>query len=324
MVMIILETGGTVSLPGAELIRLAKLDCQAVSPAGAVTGPPILLIHGLGGGIWGWDNFQSHFAQRGYRSYAVELPGHGERPDPRDREAVGISSVETYALYVAAVAAELGPCVVIGHSLGGLVAQKLAETQSQVGFIFLASAPPWHMFRRDYWSLWKHLLRHPWSELIAPVIGCTMLMDRSLQDELVNNRIRPECRPQIYGCDVPDSGRASMQMMAGLVSVAEHRITSPCLVVGGWADRLIPPAEQRRLATKYHCALQMYDRGHMLTIEDGWEEVADGLLGWVQSLSQAEPAHEREWRQLGGALSASGRTLPSDQRERPGQKVASH
>src|SRR6185312_126377 len=69
----------------SETLKLGPLDCLLTLPAGPETGPPMLLFHGLGGGIWGWDFFQRYFAKRGSRSYAVELPGHGDRRAPRNR-----------------------------------------------------------------------------------------------------------------------------------------------------------------------------------------------------------------------------------------------
>lgn len=275
-----------------EITRLGQLNCQVASPVGAAAvrpeaKPALLLVHGLGGGIWGWEPFQEYFARRGYRSFAIELPGHAP-PDPLRNghgpdEYLGICSVETYALHVAAAMDELGPCIVIGHSMGGLIAQKLAEAHSQLGYVFLASAPPWHMFRRAYAPLWRHLLMHPWRQFLAPLSGSTLVLDHSLQDKLVNNRLPPEVREDINHRDVPDSGRASMQMVAGLVSVDVRRVHSPCLVVGGLDDRLIPAIEQRKLAERFHCPLQLYDRGHMLMIEPGAEEVAGGIERWIEA-----------------------------------------
>lgn len=277
-------------------MRLGQLHCRLVAPARPADPTPLLLVHGLGGGLWGWEPFQLYFARQGYCSYAVELPGHSSESDAagparrRDRQ-LGIYSVETYALHVAAAMMELGPCVVIGHSMGGLIAQKLAEAYPQPGYVFLASAPPWHMFRGAYAPMWRHILRHPWHELLAPLLGRTVVLDHVTQDDLVNNRLPAAVRAEIYARDVPDSGRASMQMVTGLVSVDARRVTSPCLVVGGLDDRLIPPVEQDRLAARYRCPQLMYDRGHMLMLEDGSDQVAAGILDWIQSLraSDADP-----------------------------------
>lgn len=283
-----------------EQVRLGQLNCLAAYPdrpdrplpddaliSAAAAAPPVVLVHGLGGGNWGWEYFQQYFAQHGVTTYALELPGHGAQVDPHTARRMGTYSVESYALWVASALAELGRSVVIGHSMGGLIAQKLAESQCQEGFIFLASAPPWHMFRRAYKRMWSYILRHPWQEIVAPLTGRPMLMDSGMQAELVNNRLPPEIRADVSRQDVPDSGRACVQMAVGLVSIDVKRVASPCLVIGGLADRLIPPSEQRRLAEFYGCPLQMYDCGHMLMLEPGWEQVADGILGWITQLPAA-------------------------------------
>lgn len=267
--------------------RYGQLNCLTAIPDGPEQSAPLLLVHGLGGGIWGWEPFQAWFAERGFCSYALELPGHGEATDPATAQRMGTYSVESYALWVAAAMAEIGrKFVVVGHSMGGLIAQKLAESHRQHGYVLLASVPPWHMFRRAYSSMWRHLLRHPWKEVVWPMCGGSVVLDASLQDRLVNNRLSPEVRAGIAQRDVPDSGRASMQMAVGLVSVDVRRVTSPCLVVGGSDDRLIPLSEQKCLSDFYRCPLQVYDCGHMLMIENGYEAVAGGILSWIQQLMQ--------------------------------------
>lgn len=265
--------------------RVAGLTCTLVAPESGAFPLPILFIHGLGGGRWGWENFQRRAAAQGWRSYAIELPLHDLRRDSPPDPRLGDYSVESFALACAAALAEIGDCFVVGHSMGGLIAQKLAENFPRPGYVFLCSAPPWHMMRRAYWPMWKHLLRHPVREIFRSINGDTMALDEALENELVNNRLAAEQRHAVYERDAPDSGRASLQMALGLVKVDERRVHSPRLVVGGLADRLIPPCEQRKLAERYQCPLRLFDRGHMLIIEDGWEEVADALFDWMTAIA---------------------------------------
>jgi hypothetical protein len=237
----------------------------------------LLLIHGLGGGTWSWETLQRECARFGVRCRAVDLP------------RTGGNGFETYVRYAAAALhdfqAEHGPCVVVGHSLGGLVVQKLAETEPAAGFVFLASAPPWSLLRAAYWPLWQRLLRHPWRQIVRPMLGRTLLLDRGLQDELLNQRLTPERRAALHALDRPDSGRASMQMVLGLVRVDPKRIQAPCLVVAGSDDRLIPLSEQRRLADYYQCPLLVFEAGHMLMLEPGAAAVtARGICDWLEQI----------------------------------------
>jgi pimeloyl-ACP methyl ester carboxylesterase len=280
-----------------ELITetLAGLRCQVLRPRREPTGAPLVLIHGLGGGTWSWENFQRAAAAAGRASYAIELPLHqpGARPDPM----LGRYSVEHYAVHCAAVLEQIGDCFVMGHSMGGLIAQLLAQAFARRGFIFLASAPPWHMMRAPYGKLWRYAFLHPLADLLRPVARRAMKMDGVMSRNLVNNRIPPELLAEVAAREVPDSGRAAMQMAVGLVRVDPRRVASPCLVIGGLADRLIPPAEQRRLAAYYNARVRLFDRAHMLNIEPEWEEVAACALDWMAEMETAgEPVAELQTR----------------------------
>jgi pimeloyl-ACP methyl ester carboxylesterase len=139
--------------------------------------------------------------------------------------------------------------------------------------------------------------------MAAPVLGRPLVLGHNMQAALVNQRLNAEARAMVEGRDVPDSGRAAMQMVMGLVSVDAHRVRSPCLVVGGEEDGLIPASVLRCLADYYHCPLQMHANGHMLMIEDGWEMVADGILTWVAGL--AGTGSVTEMAEDGSALGSS-------------------
>ena len=98
---------------------------RPVAAASAGRRPPLLFLHGMMAGAWYWANYQRFFTGRGYASYAVNLRGrYGSRPVP-DVGKIRMGEFLDDALAVARTLAE--PPVVVGHSMGGLVAQKLAE-----------------------------------------------------------------------------------------------------------------------------------------------------------------------------------------------------
>lgn len=79
----------------------------------------LLFLHGLGGGHHAWDAQLQHFPRLGYAAHAWDQPGYGHSPivEPYDLEQV------TAAL--ARLIESLGePVVLVGHSMGGLVAQE--------------------------------------------------------------------------------------------------------------------------------------------------------------------------------------------------------
>lgn len=81
---------------------------------------PLVFLHGVGGGHHAWDAQLPYFGELGYPSHAWDQPGYGHSPivEPYDLEHVSAS----LALLIESLASE--PVVVIGHSMGGLIAQE--------------------------------------------------------------------------------------------------------------------------------------------------------------------------------------------------------
>ncbi len=90
-------------------------------------GPPLVLLHGLGGSLMTWQGVADPMSQR-HRVILVDLPGHGasSAPDPSDCDYSPVALARAIADAVAAVCDE--PAVVAGHSLGGAVAALVATT----------------------------------------------------------------------------------------------------------------------------------------------------------------------------------------------------
>lgn len=135
-----------VSLPdGGTLELLSSAPAQGADPR----RPPLLFIHGSAHAAWCWaEHWQPWLAGKGWESHAVSLRGRGgSGPPPAGAKAGG--SLATHAADVTAVIAATGlaPPVVVGHSFGGLVAQRLASSAAApatplAGLILAASVPP--------------------------------------------------------------------------------------------------------------------------------------------------------------------------------------
>lgn len=110
-------------MPGLGTIRV---DGRPVSYAvsGPVTGPLVLFIHGSPGGWTAWKSFLAHEDLRHLRLVSVDRPGYGGS----GRGEV-MPSVQHQASHMAAVLRHVAsgrPAVVVGHSLGGPIAGRLA------------------------------------------------------------------------------------------------------------------------------------------------------------------------------------------------------
>ncbi len=104
------------------------LTAHTVSPKTKSTHLPIVLIHGAANSARVWCHWQSILADRGYASHAIDLRGHGDSA-PVD---LSRTSMRHYANDVSAFIGDLPACVLIGWSMGGLVAMVAAEHASNV------------------------------------------------------------------------------------------------------------------------------------------------------------------------------------------------
>jgi pimeloyl-ACP methyl ester carboxylesterase len=104
------------------------LAVHTVSPNTTSPRPAIILIHGAANSARVWSYWQSMLADRGYASHAIDLRGHGASPTVD----LSLTSMRDYADDVATFIRDLPECVLIGWSMGGLVAMIAAEHASNV------------------------------------------------------------------------------------------------------------------------------------------------------------------------------------------------
>lgn len=100
---------------------------------------PLLFVHGIFHGSWTWWNFMNFFASRGTTCYALNFRGHFLSSG---HDQLGKASVEDYVVDVKTCLTALGSEVIlIGHSMGGVVSQKVSEGVGVQKLILLDSAP---------------------------------------------------------------------------------------------------------------------------------------------------------------------------------------
>ena len=256
--------------------KIGPLHLETVdAPAGR--GANVLCLHGLFAGAWVFDDLLPVIAERGHPASALSFRGHP--PMPAD-EAMGRHSIAAYAHDAAEAARELDRPIVIGHSLGGLVAQMLLSRNLARAAVLVSSAPP-----RGITVLGLQLLLRMPRYLPALLLSRPFLPTPSDLDALVLNRVPVAERAAIRERLVPDSGRASRQAALGVVSIPEDGVRNPMLVVTGDCDRFIPARVARQLAARYGAPLHVAKgHGHFLFAEPGWREHASAIMDWIGTL----------------------------------------
>ena len=220
-------------------------------------GAPVLCLHGLFAGSWVYEHFLPLVAERGHPAAALSFRGHPPAPPI---PAIGRTSIAAYCHDAAEAARALDRPIVIGHSLGGLVALLLAARNLVRAAVLVSSAPP-----RGINVLSPALLLRMPRYLPALVFSRAFLPRPRDLDALVLNRVPAGEREQHRTRFVPDSGRAARQAALG-TSDADLTVTrTPLLVVSGDEDRFVPLGVARRIAQRYDAPLLVAQRhGHFL------------------------------------------------------------
>lgn len=256
------------------------------APDGPPKGPPLLFVHGAYTGAWCWaEHFMPYFAALGHSCHALSLSGHG---GSEGRALLDGLSIGDYVADVLRVAEMLpSPPVLIGHSMGGMVVQKVLEHRDAPAAVLLCAVPPHGLAP----SALGMLFQHP--RLLATlnsILGGSEPSAVGVRDALFHQPVDEAALARFIRQCQPESHRALWDMtMFDLPRIRDmHR--PPMLVLGAEHDRLIPPSEVRATARAYGLEADILpDLGHAVMLEQGWRSVADRIADWLAlTLPQSE------------------------------------
>jgi len=250
------------------------------------SGPSLVLVHGLGGAASNWCELVPLLAP-GFRLLVLDLPGHGgSSPLPSAPTLNPFAD----AVFRVAESEELLPAAVVGHSLGGLVALRLALRRPQaVRALVLAAAAGISSASRIRETLVTLLvltrparLVAPHRRLIArlgwlryPVLGYWEVSDPpALSPRAVEGFL---AGPALH-TDIADAGRA---LVAADPRLELARVHCPTLVLWGARDHMVPLEDGFDYARRLRAPLRVIpDCGHLLIGErpDACAEAITGFL----------------------------------------------
>jgi len=248
------------------------------------------MIHGAFAGGWSFDFLREFFQTRGYDCLAPDLRYHGLHHHPRVHPALGTTSMRDYLEDLLALIDGLAaPPVVIGHSLGGLLAQMIAARRPIKAAILLAPSAPWGVLASSLPEFIGanslFLNGAPWETALLPVyqIAADYSLDRMSIAE----------RHATFEKLGPEAGRATFETLHWQLDpnrttfVFPRDVKCPLLTLVGTRDKINPPETVRRVARRYRGRsdyVTLEGMSHWLPSEPGWEDMAHMMADWLASL----------------------------------------
>jgi non-heme chloroperoxidase len=262
-----------------------------MSPAGT----PVVFVHGLWLHADSWGAWADLFREKGYEPSAPGWPGDGEtveatRGNPEAVAGHGIDDVMRH--YVGIIDALSAKPIVIGHSFGGLIAQRLLAEGHASGAVGLDAAPI------------KGVIFLPPSALRVASIALRNPANWNRAVSLTpeqfrfgfGNAVSAEESQSLYDrWAIPSPGKPLFEAaLANVTPGSPARVDTkradrgPLLLTAGGKDHTVPASITRSTLRLYHRSpaiteTQAFpDRGHSLGIDSGWEDVAETVLAWLK------------------------------------------
>ena len=254
-------------------------------------GYPVVLIHGMWCTPKNWERIAGLLTPRGYDCHIPSLPAH--MPGAGQAEQVGAKSMKEYVAYLEEYVRSKNftrPPILIGHSMGGLLAQMLAARIKVLAMVLLTPAAPaginglrvktllafFPHFAR--WGFW----RKPYK--ISPANA----------RRYAYNGLPEQQQLRLYEGLVYESGRAAFEIgmwwadLGGATRFDTAQVQCPVYLVSCASDALVPAAVVKKVAALYpQSSLRQYlTRSHWVIDDDETDDMMVAICGWLRPYEQ--------------------------------------
>jgi pimeloyl-ACP methyl ester carboxylesterase len=259
----------------------------------ASTATPVLFVHGLWLHADSWGGWVDRFRDEGYDPQAPGWPGDGATVDETRKapERVAGYGIDAVVDHFAQIIGDTKP-IVIGHSFGGLVVQRLLGQNLASAAVAIDPAPI------------KGVLRLPPSAFRVASVALRNPANRKRAVSLTGQQFRYGFGNQLSAAEsnelyerwaIASPGRPLFEAaFAALSSNSPAKVDTanatrgPLLITAGGHDHTVPATISHQTAHLYKKSTavtelkEFPDRGHSLTIDSGWHEIAGAVLAWLK------------------------------------------
>jgi 3-oxoadipate enol-lactonase len=235
------------------------------------TGPTVLMLHGIGGNHLAFEPQLQSLAAAGYRAVSWDMPGYGASTPaaPYDFDALADACIRLIAHL------QTGPVVLLGHSMGGMVAQQVVARRADAvrALVLCATSPSFG--RKPDGSVSTSWQEQFIGARTAPLdAGQTMAqLAASLVPQMAGPSATPADLQLAMRCMASVNPATYRQALQALLTFDQRHnlpcIAVPTLLVAGAHDKSAPPAVMKAMASAIPASqyAELPGVGHLLNLE---------------------------------------------------------
>jgi pimeloyl-ACP methyl ester carboxylesterase len=255
---------------------------------------PVVFIHGLWLHAASWDSWVERFRDAGYAPVAPGWPGDSDtveacRANPDSIADKGIDDVFNH--YVDIIKTLPAKPILIGHSFGGMIAEKLLGEDYAAAAVAIDAAQIKGVLPLPLSALHSTLpvFKNPTNKHKAVALTAEQFrysfgnaVPQQESDALFEKWAIPAPGKPLFEAAV-----ANFSLHSPAAVNTKNEARGPLLLVMGGQDHTVPEAITKSTLKQYRHSsaiteiLEFEDRGHSLTIDSGWDEVATASLEWL-------------------------------------------
>lgn len=300
------STHSSTNQGAGQSLRVGPVHARVFRPEGVLKGT-VVMVHGACTSGKIWTHWIESLVQRGLEVWCPDLRGHGESDG---RDLVKQLCIEDYVADVLSVLGASGGQALIGHDLGGIVAQVAASRTTLKGLILVDTiAPRGVSGPGGALDVWRQIFRP--HILVAILQEATWTYTKEEILALSGGKLSPEeCTEVVSWCG-PESGIAAREMATG-VTVEERKVSCATFVVASTFDRFTPPQRQRLVSSFYRADyIEFAQHAHFPMLEPGRERPVAVIGRWLEEAARLNGDHRGSISRLtAGRRSATGTPIP--------------